>query len=48
MQVRFKHPLATHHAMEVLGYRRNGSPIYAIAGGGVRRRLRHKHPAARR
>ncbi|MCI3271400.1 hypothetical protein [Streptomyces cylindrosporus] len=33
MQVPFKHPLATHHAMEVLGYRRNGSPIYAIAGG---------------
>jgi len=29
----FKHPLATHHSMEVLGSRRNGSPIYAIAGG---------------
>ncbi|MEU0199138.1 MULTISPECIES: hypothetical protein [unclassified Streptomyces] len=33
MQHPFKHPLATHHALEVLGYRRNGSPIYAIAGG---------------
>jgi len=33
MQDPFKHPLATHHALEVLGYRRNGSPIYAIAGG---------------
>ncbi|MGD6750984.1 hypothetical protein [Streptomyces sp. BH105] len=33
MQHPFKHPSATHHAMEVLGYRRNGSPIYAIAGG---------------
>ncbi|MEU0671356.1 hypothetical protein ABZ330_00390 [Streptomyces sp. NPDC006172] len=29
----FRHPLATHSAMDVLGYRRNGSPIYAIAGG---------------
>ncbi|MFP8960029.1 hypothetical protein ACLIYP_05570 [Streptomyces nanhaiensis] len=29
----FKHPLATHHALEVLGWRRNGAPIYAIAGG---------------
>jgi hypothetical protein len=29
----FKHPLATHSALEVLGYRRNGAPIYAIAGG---------------
>lgn len=33
MQHPFKHPLATHHSMEVLGSRRNGSPIYAIAGG---------------
>lgn len=29
----FRHPLATHAAGTVLGYRRNGSPIYAIAGG---------------
>lgn len=29
----FKHPLATHAAMTVLGYRRNGAPIYTIAGG---------------
>lgn len=29
----FKHPLATHAAGTVLGRRRNGSPIYAIAGG---------------
>ncbi|CAM5589518.1 hypothetical protein [Streptomyces purpurascens] len=29
----FKHPLATHSALDVLGYRRNGMPIYAIAGG---------------
>ncbi|HET6353392.1 hypothetical protein [Streptomyces sp.] len=29
----FKHPLATHAAGTVLGYRRGGSPIYAIAGG---------------
>lgn len=33
MQHPFKHPLATHAAGTVLGYRRNGSPIYAIAGG---------------
>lgn len=33
MQVPFKHPLATHAAGTVLGKRRNGSPIYAIAGG---------------
>lgn len=33
MQHPFKHSLATHHSMEVLGFRRNGSPIYAIAGG---------------
>lgn len=33
MQVPFKHPLATHAAGTVLGQRRNGSPIYAIAGG---------------
>lgn len=33
MQHRFKHPQATHAAMTVLGYRRNGAPIYAIAGG---------------
>lgn len=29
----FQHPLATHSALDVLGYRRNGAPIYAIAGG---------------
>lgn len=29
----FRHPLATHAAGTVLGQRRNGSPIYAIAGG---------------
>ncbi len=29
----FKHPHATHTALDVLGYRRNGGPIYAIAGG---------------
>ena len=29
----FRHPLATHAAGTVLGRRRNGSPIYAIAGG---------------
>lgn len=29
----YRHPLATHAAGTVLGYRRNGSPIYAIAGG---------------
>jgi hypothetical protein len=29
----FKHPLATHTALDVLGRRRNGAPIYAIAGG---------------
>jgi hypothetical protein len=29
----FRHPLASHSALDVLGYRRNGSPIYAIAGG---------------
>jgi len=33
MQFPFKHPLATHAAGTVLGRRRNGSPIYAIAGG---------------
>ncbi|UJV43815.1 hypothetical protein [Streptomyces sp. AMCC400023] len=31
--VPFRHPLATHSAGTVLGQRRNGSPIYAIAGG---------------
>jgi hypothetical protein len=29
----FRHPLATHAAGTILGQRRNGSPIYAIAGG---------------
>ncbi|MFJ7070178.1 hypothetical protein [Streptomyces sp. NPDC101115] len=29
----FRHPLATHPAGTILGHRRNGSPIYAIAGG---------------
>ncbi|MFD4523258.1 hypothetical protein ACFWP7_04850 [Streptomyces sp. NPDC058470] len=33
MQVPFKHPLATHAAGTVLDRRRDGSPIYAIAGG---------------
>lgn len=33
MQHPFKHPLASYAAATVLGYRRNGSPIYAIAGG---------------
>lgn len=33
MTTPFKHPLATHSALDVLGWRRNGSPIYAIAGG---------------
>lgn len=33
MQHPFKHPLANLAAMTVLGYRRNGSPIYNIAGG---------------
>ncbi|MBT2505151.1 hypothetical protein J7I98_04410 [Streptomyces sp. ISL-98] len=33
MQHPFKHPLATFAAGTVLGRRRNGSPIYAIAGG---------------
>ncbi|MFI1942052.1 hypothetical protein ACH44C_33580 [Streptomyces purpureus] len=29
----FRHPLATHPAGTILGHRRNGQPIYAIAGG---------------
>jgi hypothetical protein len=29
----FRHPLASHAAGTVLGYRRDGRPIYAIAGG---------------
>jgi hypothetical protein len=29
----FRHPYATHAAGTILGRRRNGSPIYAIAGG---------------
>lgn len=29
----FRHPLATHAAGTVLGFRRDGRPIYAIAGG---------------
>ncbi|WP_032769822.1 hypothetical protein [Streptomyces sp. CNS654] len=29
----FRHPLATHPAGAVLGYRADGRPIYAIAGG---------------
>ncbi|WP_073782061.1 hypothetical protein [Streptomyces sp. CB01580] len=34
MKIRaFRHPLATHAAGTVLGYRRDGRPIYAIAGG---------------
>lgn len=33
MHTPFRHPLATHAALTVLGYRRNGAPIYTIAGG---------------
>ncbi|MFK0062625.1 hypothetical protein ACIQTN_25785 [Streptomyces werraensis] len=33
MHTPFRHPLATHPAGTILGYRRNGTPIYAIAGG---------------
>ncbi|MGA5604009.1 hypothetical protein ACPCUF_23735 [Streptomyces griseoincarnatus] len=33
MHIPFRHPLATHPAGTILGYRRNGTPIYAIAGG---------------
>lgn len=33
MKTAFRHPLATHAAGTVLGYRRDGRPIYAIAGG---------------
>lgn len=33
MSSNYRHPLATHAALDVLGYRRNGAPIYAIAGG---------------
>lgn len=33
MNTPFRHPLATHSALDVLGWRRNGAPIYAIAGG---------------
>lgn len=33
MRTPFHHPLATHAALTVLGYRRNGAPIYTIAGG---------------
>ncbi|MFJ5143303.1 hypothetical protein [Streptomyces sp. NPDC088707] len=29
----FQHPQATHPAGAVIGYRRNGAPIYVIAGG---------------
>ncbi|MFB7452836.1 hypothetical protein [Streptomyces sp. NPDC056194] len=33
MSTPYRHPLATHAAGTVLGYRRDGRPIYAIAGG---------------
>lgn len=33
MTIPFRHPLASHPAGAILGRRRNGSPIYAIAGG---------------
>ncbi|MER8086610.1 hypothetical protein ABTZ57_16105 [Streptomyces sp. NPDC094048] len=33
MKTAFRHPLATHAAGTVLGHRRDGRPIYAIAGG---------------
>lgn len=33
MQHPFRHPLATHPAGTVIGYRRNGAPIHVIAGG---------------
>ncbi|MGW4695161.1 hypothetical protein ACWEO1_22595 [Kitasatospora cineracea] len=33
MHAPFRHPFATHAAHTVLGYRRDGRPIYPIAGG---------------
>ncbi|MEV4966661.1 hypothetical protein AB0886_05255 [Streptomyces sp. NPDC024062] len=33
MNTRYRHPLATHAAGAILGHRRDGRPIYAIAGG---------------
>ncbi|MFI8817463.1 MULTISPECIES: hypothetical protein [unclassified Streptomyces] len=33
MNTVFRHPLATHPAGAILGYRADGRPIYAIAGG---------------
>ncbi|WP_406334347.1 hypothetical protein OG814_11805 [Streptomyces zaomyceticus] len=33
MNTPYRHPLARHAAGTVLGYRRDGRPIYAIAGG---------------
>lgn len=33
MSTHYRHPLARHAAGEVLGYRADGRPIYAIAGG---------------
>lgn len=33
MSTRYRHPLATHAVGTVLGHRRDGRPIYAIAGG---------------
>jgi hypothetical protein len=33
MSHQFRHPLASHAAGTVLGYRQDGRPIYAIAGG---------------
>ncbi|MEV8623403.1 hypothetical protein [Streptomyces sp. NPDC051079] len=33
MHTPFQHPYATHPAGTVVGYRRNGQPIYVIAGG---------------
>lgn len=33
MSTRYRHPLARHAAGTILGYRRDGRPIYVIAGG---------------
>ncbi|GAA2825310.1 hypothetical protein RMN57_13215 [Kitasatospora sp. CM 4170] len=33
MRIPFRHPLASHPARTVLGWRRDGRPIYPIAGG---------------
>ncbi|MBW8707102.1 hypothetical protein MBT84_46475 [Streptomyces sp. MBT84] len=33
MQHHFRHALATHGASTILGFRTDGRPIYAVAGG---------------